>query len=370
MSRALTPGLICTPRRRITRVRELPVRGALLVQEGERVVSNQIVAEAELSGDLYILRLPERMGLEVSEVLSGLRVREGDSVESGDLLCHQSGLFGLLNSEARAPESGTVEFIASKTGHLGLRLAPKRIEVDAYISGTVTAIEPGKSVTITSDACFVQGIFGVGGEQKGSLYFLDIPSHQEIRPNDVASVPPGSICVGGSAPTIEALREAARREVVGLVCGSIDDRVLSEFLGYELGIALTGDEDIPFSLIVTDGFGNLGISHRVLRALDGLSGKNASMNGKTQVRAGAVRPELIVDTDDTHVHAPRTEELILEPGADIRLLRVPYFGEFATVVELPVHEEVIPTGARARVLRARLQDGTVVTVPRANIELV
>ncbi len=370
MSRALTPGLIASPRRSISRVRELPVLGQVLVEKGSCVASEQIIAEAELAGDLYILRLPERMGLEVSEVLSGLRVQEGDVVKTNDLLCHQSGLFGLLNSEARAPEAGTVEFIAEKTGNLGLRLAPNRITIDAYISGIVSEVEEDKAATITSEVCFIQGIFGVGGERKGTLRFLDVESDQVLTPSDFAGISEGSICVGGSSPTIEALYEASRVGIAGLICGSIDDRVLSQFLGYELGIALTGDENIPFSLVVTDGFGDLAISHRVLDALEGLDGKSASMNGKTQVRAGAVRPELIVDIEGVSTREQGEKELVLEVGAEIRLLRVPYFGRFATVVELPIHEEKIPTGARTRVLRARLEDGSLVTIPRANVELI
>ncbi|MCB0329595.1 MAG: hypothetical protein KDD70_08025, partial [Bdellovibrionales bacterium] len=341
------------------------------VSVGDKVSSRDLVAEAELSGDLYILRLPERMGLEVSEVLEGLQVKEGDSVSAGDVLCSQSGLFGLLTTQSNAPEAGTIEFIAKKTGHVGLRLPPNRISIDAYIPGEVVHVVDRKSVTIASELCFIQGIFGVGGERQGTLKQLDIDPAAKIVGGEFASEHRGAICVGGSSPSYEALLQATDSGIAGLVCGSIDDEVLAKFLGYELGIALTGDEDIPFTIVVTEGFGELPLSERVVRALAGLDGRLCSMNGKTQVRAGAVRPELIVDTHGAD--APQqvvTEELSLTLGSRVRLLRVPYFGQFAEVTELPVHEELIPTGAKTRVLRAKLPNGETVTVPRANVELI
>ncbi|MCB0319903.1 MAG: hypothetical protein KDD60_03195 [Bdellovibrionales bacterium] len=374
MSRAFTPGLLAVASTPIMRKRELPVPGEILVNIGDRIQASDEVARAELPGELYILRLPERMGLEPFEVLEGLKVKPKDVVSAGDLICEQRILFGLLSTSFRAPEGGTIEFIAEQTGHVGLRLPPNTLSLNAYISGSVSAIEPGKSVTLSAEHAFIQGIFGVGGERQGTLNILNIDPGQEVTPEILQNVEPHSICVGGARPTLESLHYARDKGIAGIVCGSIDDQVLSAFLGYELGIALTGDEDIPFTLIITEGFGCLPISERVGRALEGLQGNSASINGKTQVRAGAVRPELIVSNaagDKTHDKSTLTaDSLTLKIGAHVRLIRVPYFGEFAEVIELPIQEEVISTGARTRVLRAKLASGEVVTIPRANVELV
>ncbi len=57
-------------------------------------------------------------------------------------------------------------------------------------------------------------------------------------------------------------------------------------------------------------------------------------------------------------------------GSPIRLIRAPYFGQLAKVVELPPEPVQLETEARVRVLRGRLSDGSVVTVPRANVEMI
>jgi hypothetical protein len=57
-------------------------------------------------------------------------------------------------------------------------------------------------------------------------------------------------------------------------------------------------------------------------------------------------------------------------GSIVRVIRVPYFGLRAEILELPRELTVIETGAMARVAKARLiESGQVVTVPRANLEL-
>ena len=151
--------------------------------------------------------------------------------------------------------------------------------------------------------------------------------------------------------------------------GSIDDPTLQAFIGYDLGIALTGDEAIPMTLIVTEGFGEIPMSSRVIKALQPVDGRKVSINGATQVRAGAQRPEIIVweasDGDVVDAAAGRG----LSIGARVRLIRVPFFRLRGVVEELPHELMQLETGAMARVLKARLDDGRVVYVPRANIEL-
>ncbi|HAI20592.1 MAG TPA: hypothetical protein DCM14_01610, partial [Clostridiales bacterium UBA8153] len=60
----------------------------------------------------------------------------------------------------------------------------------------------------------------------------------------------------------------------------------------------------------------------------------------------------------------------LMPGTSIRIIREPYFGMLAEVVELPPELTKIETEARVRILKARLRNGTVVVVPRANVEII
>jgi hypothetical protein len=341
------------------------------VCEGQAVQASDTVAQALLPGELQIVRLAEEMGIEPFEVEKGLKVTAGQEVQPGTVLCEHKGLFRLFTSRHKASVSGTVEMLGSHTGHLGIRLPARPISVNAYISGRVVRVEPKKSVLIESRAAFVQGIFGVGGERHGCLRMLKIPGGKRLEPADLDGDLCGLILVGGTKPSIETLRRATELGAVGMIVGSLDDQALAAYLGYDLGIALTGDEDIPMTLIATEGFGELPISERVLALLAKFDGLRASINGATQVRAGALRPEVIIAHGD-----PAADDAFgglesgLQVGSGIRLIRVPYFGLRGKVVELPNEVRKIETGASARILVAQLEDGRRAVVPRANVELV
>jgi hypothetical protein len=101
-------------------------------------------------------------------------------------------------------------------------------------------------------------------------------------------------------------------------------------------------------------------------------GMEAAINGTTQVRAGVIRPEVIIPKE-VEVPAEALEPLgegKMKVGSIVRIIRYPYFGEIGTVVDLPVELHEIETESPVRVVKVRLQDGRVVTVPRANVEII
>ena len=218
----------------------------------------------------------------------------------------------------------------------------------------------------------MQGIFGVGGEKHGEILLLEVEPDHIVEAQDIPKDIEGKILVGGAKPDYEALHLAGERGAVGFITGSIDDQALAEYLGYDLGIALTGDEEVPMTVMVTEGFGKIPISERVLEILSKHNGMTASLNGATQVRAGALRPEVFIHVENLQEDELVDEEEVegLNIGREIRIIRVPYFGIRGVVEELPHDPEQIETGAHTRVLRAKLEDGRVVTVPRANVELL
>jgi len=296
--------------------------------------------------------------------------QKGDKVAKGEVIAKRASFFGLFKSSVQSTIEGTVDNISPVTGVVTLRKPAVPVAIPAYIFGRVIEVIPKEGVVIETPAALVQGIFGVGGETQGTLAVVaktnsDILSADKIKPEHR-----GKVVVGGSLVTADALRKAAEVGAAGLVAGGIIDKDLIEYLGHDIGVAITGAEDIPITVVLTEGFGQINMADRTFNLLKNLDGKMASINGATQIRAGVMRPEIIVPIENLAQAAERNTDAGMEAGTPVRIIREPYFGKLATVHSLPPELQVIETGAKVRIMTAKLASGEIVTIPRANVELI
>ncbi len=366
---SLVPSLTLKEKTELVKRRELPLKGKILVQVGDEVTAEQIIAEAEMPGDLQIVKLVEQSGLDLDLVIQHLTLKEGDRVERNQLLFQYKTFFGLFQTSVFAPITGEIEFISQHNAHVGIRGVSKKLKLQAYLAGKVLSISGDQLIEIGSTATFVQGIFGVGGERFGEIIILNNQTSKELLASDISGDLKNKILISRAAPTWEALEAISKSGASGIILGSIDNTLLTKYLGYELGLPITGSEDLPFTLIITEGFGEIPMSERYLEIFKKLAGKNAAINGATQIRAGAVRPEIIVA--NTHLKSKAAPKFSgLEVGAMVKVIRYPYFGMNGKIIDLPVTPELIETGALVRVAELELENRRVVTVPRANLEVI
>jgi hypothetical protein len=171
----------------------------------------------------------------------------------------------------------------------------------------------------------------------------------------------------------EAIRKAVSVGVSALVSGGIDDQDLKETLGYDLGVAVTGSEKVGLTLIITEGFGDIAMAERTFRLFGSRIGAPAAVNGATQIRAGVMRPEIVIPIPNANHEATIDESQIdtmLNVGATVRIIRDPYFGVIGKVAALPSELRTLDSGSRARVLEVSVDSQERFVVPRANVELI
>jgi hypothetical protein len=369
MATAYTPGLTVSAYTTLHRTRRLPLKGEVVAREGESVGPDTVVARSEIPGILRTVRAAERLGIDADELPGAVRVAVGDRVSAGQLLAEARSFFGMFRSECRSPVEGAVEIINPVTGHVSIREKASPIEVNAYVEGTVAEVLPGEGVVVETHGALVQGIFGVGGERQGRIHIAVSGPDQPLTEADFSPELAGKIVVGGSNLSAGALQRASELGVAGIVVGAIVDEDLIRFLGYDIGVAITGHEAINLTLVLTEGFGTLSMAARTFELLRSLEGQAASVNGATQIRAGVIRPEIVVPRSVAHMDE-RADSHNLYIGTPIRIIREPYFGRLARVAALPPEPQRIPSGAEVRVLEAELETGGRVIVPRANVEII
>ncbi len=370
---AYTPGLRVTPLFRVKKTRRLPIPGEVLVKEGQKVNFDTVVARTNLPGDIRVVSAAAILGVEPEELPNYMLKKPGDPVKKDEIIAMYRAFFGLLKSEVKSPIDGYIEHVSDITGQVILREPPIPIEIRAYIPGIVTKVLPKEGAVIECAATFIEGIFGIGGERHGEVYLAVKSPEEELTLDKITPEVEGKVVVGGSYATAEVLRKAMEYGAKGLVVGGVDFKDIADFLGYEIGVAITGHEDISMTVIITEGFGRVRMAKKTFNLLKENEGRLACINGATQIRAGVIRPEIIIPkTEVNPLELPEEEEILvggMQPGTKVRVIRAPYFGALAKVVRLPIPLQKVETESPVRVVEIELEDGRRVIVPRANVEL-
>jgi hypothetical protein len=374
MAQAYTPGLKVTSRttHRVRRV--LPIPGEVLAKVGDAVTARQVVARTFMPGDITPVNMANLLSVPPGDVPECMLKKEGDRVEVGDPLAQTKGLFGMFKSVQKSPAAGTIETVSGVTGQVIIRGEPVPVQVEAYLGGTVVEVIPREGVVIEAEVSLIQGIFGIGGEAHGRIAMACKGHEEELVPELITAAMKDCVVVGGARVTVDAIRKAIAVGAAALVAGGMDDQDLREVLGYDLGVAITGSERIGLTIVITEGFGDIAMAERTFKLLASRRGNEAAVNGATQIRAGVMRPEILIPLTEAElareVAARDTDSGLLSVGRPVRMIRDPYFGLIGTVSGLPSEPTVLGSGSKARVLEVKFESGETVTVPRANVELI
>jgi hypothetical protein len=373
MAHSYTPGLKVSRFTVLRRERKLPLAGTVLAKVGQEVAAETVVARTELPGNVQTVNAANILGVLPEDVPDCLVKTIGSHLKKGEAFAESRSFFGLFKSRCTAPVDSTLESISTVTGQAILREPPIPVEVDAYVDGTVVEVHEGQGVTVETRCSFIQGIFGIGGETVGSLHVCVDGPGDVLTEARIGEEVRGKILVGGSHVSTKVLRYAIQRGARAVVVGGFDDHDLREFLGYDLGVAITGSEEKGITLVVTEGFGEIPMAGRTFELLKQCEGKKASVSGATQIRAGVLRPEIVVPQavapgagadGDGGGHAG------LELGSVIRVIREPFFGRLGKVVALPPELMALETEAKVRVLEVDFGNGSKSLLPRANVEMI
>lgn len=374
MAHAYTPGLKISAQTIIRSERRLPLMGDVLVEVGNQVSAEDIVAQTDLPGNVQMIHAANLMGTSPSSVGRFMLKKVGDPVEQGEIIAQSNGLFGLFKSEVKSPISGTIENISDVTGQVVIREPATPVQTWGYIDGQVIEVMENEGAVIETWGTLIQGIFGIGGETVGQLQTIVDSPHQPLTPELIQSDHEGQILVGGSTVDRQTVEFAIDKGVKGIVCGGIDDRELYQLLGYELGVAITGSEQIGLTLMITEGFGQISMAKQTFDLLLQRQGMKSSLNGTTQIRAGVQRPEIVIplekDGNSSLDKDIATIQNALDVGTQVRLIRSPYFGQLGEVTKLLVEPQSLETEAQVRVLEVQLHDQERIVLPRANVEIV
>jgi biotin carboxyl carrier protein len=374
MGQAYSAGLTVTDSIILRKDRLLPLKGEVLVKKGDSVKAEDVVAQTLLPGKVVPLNLANKLGVTPAQLAGYLKVKAGDQISRGTVLAENKGLFGLgfMKNSVTSPTDGEVESVSSHTGQILLREPRIPVQVKAFIDGVVTDVIPNEGVIIENKSAYVQGIFGIGGETVGTIKVLAASPDEELKADKIDESCKDKIIVAGAFIRLEAIDKARKVGAKAIITGGVDDQDIKKILGYDLGVAITGHENVGITIVCTEGFGKINMAQKTFDLLKQFEGHKTSIHGRTQIRAGVIRPEIIIPLQfqADELVTPETKLPILEPGTLIRVIRQPNFGKIAKVVGMPEELTKVESETLVRVLQAEFEDGKVLLLPRANVEVI
>jgi len=100
-------------------------------------------------------------------------------------------------------------------------------------------------------------------------------------------------------------------------------------------------------------------------------GKAASINGATQIRAGVIRPEIVIPIDSANTDSDSESKMPqgIQEGSTVRVIRSPNFGKIGTVISLPSELNKMESETMVRVAEIKIDEQNYL-IPRANLEMV
>ncbi|MGE5579986.1 MAG: hypothetical protein ACM3WU_08075 [Bacillota bacterium] len=306
-----------------------------------------------------------------SEVPQNMLRQVGQEVKKGQMIAKKGDIQAFFTKTAVTPISGVITAVNPETGKVTISRPFKQVSVTAYVSGTVSSVMPGVGCVVETPGVILNGVFGLGREAHGEILVLTGSHDEVLTPEMIGPECAGKVIVGGSFATNEALSKALHVKVAALITGTVNYFNLTQSLGVKLGVGITGQEDIDITVVLTEGFGRLAMRREVWETLKAFEGYRASVNGRTQIRAGAIRPEIVIPLPSCDGEIGDDDPIAedLRSGMRVRVVSEPFFGAVGVVSEIVRAPQPIETGARVPVVRVTFQNGDTALVPRTNVEI-
>lgn len=260
-------------------------------------------------------------------------------------------------------------------GAMGTLARGQHTTIAAGLRGTVVAVTSRGSVVIEGLAAIVAGTIGAGRQVAGPLAIWQPPEATERQ----APIPPGAILVVPGPLNLTLLRRALYSRIAGVVASSITWQDLEAFLRTDLiDLFHCAHPELllstlpPLTILLTEGLGRIAMPVRTINLCTKYEGVTALLSGITSLNA-QIYPELLIALSDAEVReriSGAASDIILRPGALVRVCSGTYEGTIGRIDYLFSHQQSFPSGIRARAARIRLEDGSLLVVPLPVLERI
>lgn len=237
------------------------------------------------------VEIAKQLKIEPKYIKGYLKKKQGEFIYFGEPLAvnSHSGYYSV-----ESPYTGTIQGVDMIKGGVSICYDKEPYQLHAHAFARVTQTRANKEIDIKFKAIRINGKIGFGKENGGFACLFN-------KADDFSKYK-HRIIFCKELIDISTMRKLADNDIKGLICPTISYHDLKEFIGKDIGVALTGNESLPFSMIILNGFSSESNKYENLSWMESLEKHYVSINPHTQIRAGVSRPEIYIYDiiDDGH----------------------------------------------------------------------
>jgi hypothetical protein len=339
--------------REIRRERRLPVPGDVLVNEGQKVEPLDVIAEAELPDQIYMMDIAGSLAVDVLDVKHFLVRQPGEMLYEDDVIAQIEGAIPRL---VRTPIAG--KFAALHQGQAVLEVGYETIQVQAGMNGVVQSVIPEFGAALVTSGLLLQGVWGNGRMGAGKLHILEGSWLTPLDDGMLSEVEGGKVVAAGQCLDGDVLRNLAEREIAGLIVESLAIGMMTE-------AAL-----LPFPVIVLQGFGLFPPAPFILGLLNPYARQVICVHAAGGDRLTGERPEAILSLPGRAEGGVMEHRMTLDVGHRVRVFSGEKLGEIGEVTALGEGLATFTSGLQFPSAIVQLSDGQQITVPQQNLMIL
>jgi hypothetical protein len=337
--------------------RNIPRGSEHRVAMSQPVKALDVIAVHETPGEYRVLKASDRLRIDPAKLDAYMIKRQDERVEKGDVIALRKVTFGLRTFKVTSPIPGWIAHVGD--GKIIIAGEPVQKDVFAAVPGKIVGIEPDSHIIIESQAALVHAAWGYGSLAWGTLRVLDTTPGLDTPSGRFTIDHRGAIIAIGSPVTREFLDGATEIRAKGVIASSLPASMV-EYI-----------KTLEYPVIVTQGFGQMIMSDKILSLLNTYNGREVSLDVSSSTDWRDSRPQIIIPVSSSGQAVPEdrfTLEAEFKPGNRVRILQVPHFGVIATVASIPDRLLKLENGLWVGGAEVQLSSGEKTLVPFANLE--
>ncbi|MDD3044848.1 MAG: glutamate mutase L [Candidatus Delongbacteria bacterium] len=273
-------------------VEQIDKTGVILIKE-----------DHEYANDPIEVNLRKELNIPDADLCRFINFKRGEFVSKNQILATREkkvmvfNVFGLTVKEydlprkkedliVRAPKAGFIKEYDSASGKLIIHYDFRSKPQYSLVHGVISESDDLKNIIISTKGTMIYGKVGFGKESYGKLKILKGKVDESFT---------GCIMVSFIKLPLETIQKAKEFKVKGILAASADALEIKKFIGEELTINQTGNENIEFPIVITQGFGELGMPKELMNLFIKSENKNAALFGSTRLRTGVIRPKIMIN---------------------------------------------------------------------------